>query len=108
MNELNINKIDSLYNRYGYELKKSLSNKNVRIFTLNKGVYFGADIVVLNEEFNSQKIHKEMSDAGYACRLKSFSNISDAENYLFDSFFHSSQLSSRLQKKYGQFKTTQT
>ncbi len=69
---IKITSIDDLYLRYGYELKKAFSNKDRRVYTLNKGVYFGADIVTFEESENCQKIIKQLSDSGYACRLKTF------------------------------------
>lgn len=108
MTKLLYDKFDSLYIRYGYELKKNQSTKEYRIYTLNKGVYFGADILYLDDELDLQPVLKQLSEAGYACRLKKFKSIEDAENFLFESFFHSTQLSQRLQNKYQVFKQSQS
>jgi len=105
---MNIKELDSLYERYGYELKSSLSSSSYRVYTLNKGVYYGADIVFekKNEEFDA--IHSSLSKAGYACREVQISKQDDAENVLFESFFHSNQLKERLVNKYNKFADHQT
>lgn len=100
---LNAQSIDNLYMRYGYSLNKNLSNNQVRVYTLNKGVYFGADIVPITKGADIQNALKQLSDSGYACRLKEFTSIKQAEIFLFDSFFHSSQLTERLQNRYKNF-----
>jgi len=108
MTKINTGAIDSLYIRYGYTLKKSFSNTEIRVYTLNKGVYFGADIIIENNELDCQDLLKQLSDAGYACRLKTFNSIEEAEDFLFDSFFHSSQLTERLQNRYENFREHQS
>lgn len=107
--KIDIEKIDSLYLRYGYTLKKNFSNNEIRVYTLNKGVYFGADIIKIeNNEVDYQNLLKQLSDSGYACRLKTFNCFEEAEDFLFDSFFHSSQLIERLQNRYENFKDNQS
>lgn len=108
MTKKNISGIDSLYLRYGYILNKGMSTKSIRVYILNKGVYFGADVVSEGDDINCQKTIKELSDAGYACRIKIFKNLEEAELYLFDSFFHSTQLSERLKNRYDNFKLNQS
>ncbi len=103
-----IQTFDTLYLRYGYTLNKRLSNNKIRVYTLNKGVYFGADIVVKNEKEDCQSILKQLSDAGYACRLKIFKTTKEVENFLFESFFHSTQLTERLQNRYKNFTKSQS
>jgi len=103
---MNRNHIDQLYMRYGYDIQEGMSNNNVRIYTLKKGVYFGADIVYFDKKENLDSLAKELSNSGFACRLKNFENIVEAENFLFDSFFHSSQLNQRLLTKYNSFTIT--
>jgi hypothetical protein len=105
---MKINQIDQLYQRYGYEIQLKLSSEKVRVYTLKKGVYFGADIIYFDKLINHDSLIKQLSDSGFACRLKHFNKIEDAENFLFDSFFHSSQLNQRLLNKYNSFTTNQT
>jgi hypothetical protein len=105
---MNIQTLDKLYLRYGYTLNKKLSNDKIRVYTLNKGVYFGADIITNNEDEDCQNIIKQLSDGGYACRLKVFIKIEQAEKFLFESFFHSTQLSERLQNRYKHFTQNQS
>ncbi|MCL7753329.1 hypothetical protein [Polaribacter sp. Z022] len=105
---MKIQSFDTLYLRYGYTLNKKLSNNFLRVYTLNKGVYFGADIVVNDNNTECQHIVKQLSDAGFACRLKVFQSIKEAELFLFESFFHSTQLTERLQKRYHNFAKNQS
>ncbi|QXP52879.1 hypothetical protein [Cellulophaga sp. HaHa_2_1] len=105
---MNIKILDKLYLRYGYTINNKLSSNFVRVYTLNKGVYFGADIIINKEGEECQSILRQLSDAGYACRLKVFQSIEEGEKFLFDSFFHSSQLIERLQNKYKAFAHAQT
>ncbi len=103
---MNTQKYDNLYQRYGYTLNKALSNTTIRVYTLKKGVYFGADIVSLNDNEDYNNIVKQLS--GYACRFKCYKNIEEAENFLFESFFHSTQLKERLKNRYKSFKQSQS
>lgn len=105
---MKINEVDQLYQRYGYEIQLKLSSKKARVYTLKKGVYFGADIVYFDKNLNLDSLAKQLSDSGFACRLKHFNKIEEAENFLFDSFFHSSQLNQRLLNKYNLFTANQT
>lgn len=104
---MNLQIFDSLYLRYGYILNRTISTNKIRVYTLNKGVYFGADVVVNDENEDCQSIIKQLSDSGYACRLKYFKTFFEAEEYLFDSFFHSTQLIERLKNRYKQFTKNQ-
>jgi hypothetical protein len=105
---MKIQELDLLYERYGYDLKSNLSSQNYRVYTLNKGVYYGADIVFENKNEDFDRIHSSLSKAGYACREVQISKQEDAENKLFESFFHSNQLKERLVNKYNKFAAQQT
>ena len=68
-------KLDILYHRYGYELKPKLSTNDSRVYILNKGVYFGADIISTeqSDEMEIKKTQDELSKAGYGSRVIQFS-----------------------------------
>lgn len=105
---MDFEQIDALYTRYGYDIKQSLSNEGVRVYTLPKGVYYGADIVSSKKTEVDASIHKTLSTSGYACRDVKVNSIKELENFLFESFFHSTQLAERLNNKYNRFKKSQS
>jgi hypothetical protein len=71
-------------------------------------VYYGADIVFEKKTKDFEMIHSQLSRAGYACREVKIDDTSDAEDLLFESFFHSTQLNERLSNKYEKFAANQS
>ena len=105
---MNFKEVDAIYTRYGYDIKESLSNEEVRVYTLSKGVYYGADIVSNEKTKVDSSTQKTLSKNGYACREVKVNSIKELEDFLFESFFHSSQLKERLSNKYNRFKKGQS
>lgn len=106
MNNNDVNKLDLLYARYGYVLKNQFSDSKIRVYTLNKGVYFGADIIFTNSSEIIEKaeaIQGELSKAGFGCRKIVFENTKEIEDSLFKVFFKPDALKQRLKDRYNKF-----
>ena len=50
---MNINEIDILFKQYGYELKEQ--NDSYRIYLLHQGMYYGAEILMLDETDSNEQ-----------------------------------------------------
>lgn len=108
MDQITIQKLDNLYKRYGYELKKTLTNDTTRVYALSKGVYFGADIISFNHDENEiQSTQEKLSKAGFGFQTVKFNNLSEVETKLFEAFFRTSSLKERLQERYKKFASNQ-
>ncbi len=111
MTNSDLSKIDLLYRRYGYVLKKESSDSSIRVYTLNKGIYFGADIIYSRSDFKNNtrdKIQSDLSKAGYGCRQIEFIDVKTIEKTLFKVFFRPEALKIRLQDRYQKFCHTQS
>lgn len=98
---IDLNELDAVYKKYDYELKKS--SKQMRIYVFKKNMYFGADIIPLEENVNYENEKNEYSKIGYAVIVRNYKSIEDVENTLFDGFFNTEINIERNKKKYGLF-----
>ncbi|MBN1969975.1 MAG: hypothetical protein JXR48_10355 [Candidatus Delongbacteria bacterium] len=98
---LNTAKLDEIFSRYGYEEKKI--NKDVKVYILRQGMYYGAEIIPLKNELNVEEVKNELTDYGYMCRIRKFQNENEAESKLFEGFFNVRMNLNRLKKKYESF-----
>lgn len=103
---INALKLDEIYSRYGYDLKRK--NNDYRVYVLRQGMYYGAEIVPLNFEIDSEKIKEEFSAGGYMAVVRKYSNASEAESKLFEGFFNTKMTLRKLKEKYHEFTVKQT
>ncbi|MCQ2269612.1 MAG: pentapeptide repeat-containing protein [Bacteroidales bacterium] len=96
--------LDSVFDQYGYELKEKC--EQYRVYLLHQGMYYGAEIVAL-QEYDCSDIVSEYSKLGYAAKFHHFNAIEDAEKYLFDGFFKTTLTSNRIKKRYNDFASMQ-
>lgn len=101
---MNINEIDILFKQYGYELKEQ--NDSYRIYLLHQGMYFGAEILMLDET-DSNELQKRYSKLGYSTKVQHFSDINQAEDYLFKGFFKTEFTTLSIQRRYEEFSQKQ-
>ena len=99
---MNIELLDSIYERYGYEVKKS--HVGVRVYIFTKSIYSGAEIIVTDSQScNIEQLRKEYSDSGYAVKVRQYKSIEEAEVILFKEFFKVDAVIQNLKRRYEDF-----
>ena len=93
-------KLDKLYIHYGYEPR---SNKTNKIYLFTKSIYNGADIILNDNNDETEKLKEQYSKAGYAVKIRKFKDIFDAENTLFKDFFKAEGVINNLKRRYDGF-----
>lgn len=101
MKNLSIENLDSIYSKYGYEIKKQ--SKEFRVYVYRKNMYYGADIIPLVHDCNIESIKKEFSRAGYAVLVRDYMDDESVENTLFDGFFNTISNIERNRSKYKEY-----
>lgn len=91
-----------IYETYGFKEEFNAEN-GVAIFSIKAGHYHNADIVVLNESFDVDKIFKQYKDLGYACQIKNYNSISEVGKDLFEGFFNIATTKKRFLRDYSYF-----
>lgn len=82
---MNIELLDSIYERYGYEVKKS--HVGVRVYIFTKSIYSGAEIIVTDSQScNIEQLRKEYSDSGYAVKLDNINLLKKPKLFYLKSF----------------------
>ena len=99
--DLNTASLDEVFIKYGYEVKKN--DENVRVYILRQGMYYGAEIIPLNDKADTKKIIDEFTMAGFTCMLRRYKSVKEAEDKLFEGFFNTRFTSERIKKKYQAF-----
>lgn len=97
-----LNLVDKLFESYNYKIAKS-STKDVRIYTLQYGMYHAAEIISFDENTDVTEFKNEFSDLGYATDLKVIKNLEEVEEYLFEGFFIKTPLGNQLKNRYKNF-----
>lgn len=99
---IDLEKLKSVYKRYGFEHAKS-GTDDVVVFTIQSGYYHNADIVPLKHTADSEAILSDFTKSGYACKTRSYASIDDVEKSLFEGYFTVSTTRKRLNKEYNKF-----
>ncbi|MGQ2983870.1 NACHT domain-containing protein [Flavobacterium sp.] len=99
---ISIENLDRLFQSYNYQVANH-SDHNVRIYTLRYGMYHAAELIILNDEFDSSKVKSEYSESGYATEVRKADSISNIEEYLFEGFFIKTPLGNELKNRYSHF-----
>ena len=94
--------VDKLFESYNYKIAKNSTN-NVRIYTLQYGMYHAAEIISFDEKTDVSKYKHDFSELGYATELKVVKNIKEVEEYLFEGFFIKTPLGFELKNRYKNF-----
>lgn len=97
-----LNQVDQLFESYNYKIAKS-STKDVRIYTLQYGMYHAAEIISFDENTDVTEFKNEFSELGYATDLKIIKNLEEVEEYLFEGFFIKTPLGNQLKNRYKNF-----
>lgn len=94
--------VAELYLKYGFE--EGPDCEQYLVFFSQSGYFQNAEIVVLQENFDSDTINKaEYENLGYSVRIKRFSNIAAVHNVLFNGFFDTRSSNERLLAEYNLF-----
>ncbi len=101
---MNIQKLDALFARYGYECKEQ--SKSYRVYLLCTGMYYGAEIIMLNNT-DAQDVSARYSKMGYSTIVQYFKNVAEAEDYLFKGFFKTKFAALSIQHRYENFAQNQ-
>jgi len=94
--------LKKLYKQYGFEQQKS-SNEKILVFSLMAGHYHNVDIVPLDRCLNTDKIFDEYKASGFACKIRNYDSISNAEEALFNGFFSLESTQRKFKKDYEHF-----
>lgn len=97
-----LNLVDKLFESYNYKIAKN-STKEVRIYTLQYGMYHAAEIISFDENTDVTEFKNEFSELGYATDLKVIKNLEEVEEYLFEGFFIKTPLGNQLKNRYKNF-----
>lgn len=97
-----LNLVDKLFESYNYKIAKSSTNE-VRIYTLQYGMYHAAEIISFDENTDVTEFKNEFSELGYATDLKVIKNLDEVEEYLFEGFFIKTPLGNQLKNRYKNF-----
>ena len=94
MENLDIERLDEIYKKYNYEVKKD--NRDYRVYVFKESMYHGADIIPLRQGVDLEKVRKEYSDSGYAVIPREYLTIDDVEDTLFDGFFQTESIKAKI------------
>jgi hypothetical protein len=98
---MDINKLDEIYARYGYTIKKN--HKGSRVYLFTKSIYNGADIIKLSNECDIDKLRTEYSNEGFAIKVRNYVDEEDVETTLFNDFFKVDGVIYSLKRRYNDF-----
>ncbi|MFZ4105911.1 NACHT domain-containing protein [Flavobacterium sp.] len=97
-----LNLVDQLFESYNYKIAKN-STEDVRIYTLQYGMYHAAEIISFDENTDVTEFKNDFSELGYATDLKVVKNLDEVEEYLFEGFFIKTPLGNQLKNRYKNF-----
>lgn len=103
---MTIEQLDRLFESYNYKTAES-SNKDVRTYTLRYGMYHAAEIIVIGNDSDVDRIKSEYSGLGYATEVKHLSENLKLEEYLFQGFFIKTPFGNELKSRYKSFVSRQ-
>ena len=99
--DLNTASLDEVFIKYGYEVKNNY--ENVRVYILRQGMYYGAEIIPLNDKADTETIVNEFTLSGFTCMLRKYNSVEEAEDKLFEGFFNTRFTGERIKRKYKAF-----
>jgi len=100
--ELKEQELDKLYQSYGFK-KIASGYPNVAAYSLQTGHFLNADIIPLQPITNLEKVRKEYVESGYACTIREYDSIEEADEDLFLGFFAAKSSRCRLNQEYQKY-----
>lgn len=102
---VDIDKIDKIYRRYGYEVAEE---DGVKVYKYTQGRYFGVDIFDYKQTKKVDDIQAEYSNLGYAVLIRNYTSCVEVELELFKSFFNAVHFKQLVEFRYDDFTRRQT
>jgi hypothetical protein len=97
--------LSRIYKQYGFEHAKC-KEPGIQVFTLRSGHFHNADIIKVTPQGDEEKVFQEFKKAGYACKIRAYSNTQEIEKSLFKGFFSVEATKIRLEKEYEKHANT--
>jgi len=99
--------LDSAYLKYGFKVFET-KYSDVRVYTLQQGHFYNAEIVPLVANANLDRIKNELESIGYIARVQKYNRDADAHQDLFNVFFQILPSRKRLKNQCKKFMDNQT
>ncbi len=106
MSKSRFEEIKELYNLFGFNVYES-TNEYI-IFQQNRGYFNNVEIVIMSKTFDAASLKSELSEAGFAVKVKLFETIEKLHEDLFLGFFCINCAKEREKSNYNQFCEMQT
>nr|VFJ90402.1 MAG: hypothetical protein BECKLFY1418A_GA0070994_101137 [Candidatus Kentron sp. LFY] len=100
-------KLDVLYKSYGFKIRKA-SSEDIRVYTYRSGYFNNADIISIDDSSNPSKDLEDYQKAGFACTIRDYKSLEDAEKELFNGFFAFKATKKRFRDEEERFRTRQS
>jgi hypothetical protein len=94
--------LNPLYASYGF-LKLPCEIAKVNVYSLQTGHFHNADIVALSDYADVETAKKQFEEIGYACTIRRYLTIREADESLFQGFFGAESSRKRLDSEYDRF-----
>ena len=100
-------KIIELFNKYGFEYRKSASSNDFLAFTYKSGFFHNAELVSLNYndkellEFEMEKSLKSLEELGFSTKKSFYKSVEEIEETLFNGFFNVSEWKDKIKSEYS-------
>lgn len=101
-----LRKLDALYERYGFEVRTQYPG--IRVYVFSSGYFHNAEIIPFNEIANYEKIQRDLTEMGYACKVRHYAGYGEIEKELFKGFFAVESTAQRLLNDYEKFSAAQS
>lgn len=101
------NKLDLLYESYGFRIKNS-SSDDVRVYTYRNGYFNNADIIPISTTADTSTDFRNYQQTGFACTVREYRTLDDAEKELFEGFFSLDGTKTRFYDEETKFKDRQS
>lgn len=94
--------LETLYGKYGFQPVET-GIENVLAFALRTGYFLNADVIALTLEAEVIAAKAILEQTGYACTVRHYADLSEAELELFTGFFTADSSRVRLKQDYKRF-----
>ena len=95
--------LDNLYKKYGFNRIITPKDYQVRAYSLRTGYFLNADIVNFGSVEDAEKAKRNLEENGFACTIRNYKTIEEANKLLFDGFFATESHKKRLGLEYKKF-----
>jgi uncharacterized protein YjbI with pentapeptide repeats len=104
--DIDKSKLDSLYSSYGFR-KRSSSSEDVRVYTYRSGYFNNADIIPISAGADTSTNFISYQQSGFACTVRNYKTLQDAEKELFEGFFSLNGTKTRFHEEDERFRSRQ-